>query len=142
MFEGLLCMDIATLECHFAGRYTVPTPGFKMYYIAECCVQIICIFNGGSGTSDISHSLVTCCTLYMYIRTCILVAIVQSFLICCHKHALYFAPQKRRQAQLTRLHRQVQEAQARRRQWGNQVDTLRSTITLLQQKLAANSTLD
>lgn len=43
--------------------------------------------------------------------------------------------QKRRQAQLTRLHRQLQEAQARRRQWGKQVNTLQSAVSLLRQKL-------
>lgn len=122
-------MDITTLQCHFVVLPVL------------CSVQIM--YTSKGATCTFQHCLVTWWPIPVVTQPksmyCI---IVYSF--CCHRRALYltFVPQKRRQAQLTRLHRQVQEAQARRRQWGNQVVTLRSTIALLQQKLTADSTLD
>jgi hypothetical protein len=42
---------------------------------------------------------------------------------------------RRQQAQVTRLHRQLHEAQSRRRQWARQVSSLHTTISMLRGKL-------
>lgn len=43
--------------------------------------------------------------------------------------------QKRHQAQVTRLRRQLQEAQVRRRQWAEEAERLRTAVGLLRQKI-------
>ena len=48
---------------------------------------------------------------------------------------VYTHTQKRHNAQLTRLQRQVSEAKSRRRQWEKEADQLRMSITQLRQRI-------
>ena len=50
-------------------------------------------------------------------------------------HSSLAVGRKRRQAQLTRLHHQLQEAQGRRHQWAEEADRLRAAIRKLRQKI-------
>ena len=100
-------------------------------YIVLCLfcslLQHACIYTD----LDCFNTNIICYCMYNTSYTCVLLSKINA------KNLPYlnFVLQKWHQPQLTRLHRQVQEAQARRRQWSKQIDTVHSAISLLRRKL-------